>query len=212
MGWARDLGVPDTKPQVQVAENDRLASLAREAKRLADRASARQQSEKARQAALDHARLQATYYARTAAVPKNPALEIAAANGRLRDLREQRRQLEWGEGPWANTEAGRAARVVIDARREMGWTASMAERAGWRHRRSYRSQVAAWSERETEALGRWASYGAPEARSLDGLIVEGEKAVEELGKGRDRQRRTLDSFQQTARSRDSASSNGTSTP
>jgi hypothetical protein len=192
MGWASDLGVPDINPQVY--ENDKLASLVYEGKRLANRAAGMPEADRAREAALSHARLSATYFGRTAAVPKNPALEIAAANGRLHELREQRRQLERGEGPWANTEAGRAARDVMEARREMGRAASMAEQARWRDRPSYKKRAAAWSEREAEALGRWAGYGAPEARSLDGLIAEGENSVGRLGKGRDRQQRNLDSF------------------
>jgi conjugative relaxase-like TrwC/TraI family protein len=195
MGWASDLGVPDTQPQAEVHENDRLAALAREAKRLADRAAGKHEAEKARRAALDHARLQAIYDARTAAVPKSPALEIAAANGRLRDLRDLQGDLQRGVGVWADTEAGRAARDVIEARREMRWASSRAEQAGWRHRRSYRNQEAAWSGREAEALGRWYRHGAPEVRRLDGQIAEGERAVEELGKGYERLEGVLDRFQ-----------------
>jgi hypothetical protein len=71
----------------------------------------------------------------------------------------------------------------------------MGDQAGWRHRRSYRKEVAAWSEREAEALERWHRHGAPEVRRLEGQIVEGEKAVEELGKGYDRLERVLDGFQ-----------------
>ncbi len=195
MGWARDLGVPEIQPQVQVHENDKLASLARESKRLVDRGAGRLQAEKARRAALDHARLHAIYFARTAAVPMSPALEIAAANGRLNRLRDLRQDLERGEGAWANTDAGRAARDVIEARREIHRAASMAEQGGWRHRRSYRNQKAAWSEREAAALGRWYRHGAPEARRLGRKIVKGEKAVEELGKGYDRLDWVLDRFQ-----------------
>jgi hypothetical protein len=195
MGWASDLGVPDTQPRAQVHQNDRLAALAGESKRLAERAAGKHDAEKARRVALDHARLQAIYDARTSAVPKSPSLEIAAANGRLNRLRDLRGDLQRGDGVWADTEAGRAARDVIDARREMRWASSMAEQAGWRHRRSYRNEVAAWSEREAEALGRWYRHGAPEVRRLDGQIVEGEKAVEELGKGYNRLERVLDRFQ-----------------
>jgi hypothetical protein len=89
---------------------------------------------------------------------------------------------------------GRAAGDVMQARREMRLAASIAERASWRDRRWFRKQVAAWSEREAEALGRWASYGAPEVLILDGLIVEGENAVKELAKGRERRRGTLESL------------------
>jgi hypothetical protein len=156
----------------------------------------RPEAEKAREAALSHARLSATYLARTAAVPKDPGLEIAAANGRRRELRELRRDLRRGQGVWANTEAGRATRDLMEARREMRRAASMAEQARWRDRRSYRKQVAAWAEREAEALGRWTSSGAPEAHNLDGLIAEGENTVRELGKGRDCQLRAGDGLYQ----------------
>jgi hypothetical protein len=71
----------------------------------------------------------------------------------------------------------------------------MAEQAGWRHRRSYRNQEAAWLEREAEALGRWYRHGGPELRRLDCQIAEGERAVEELGTGYERLERVLDGFQ-----------------
>jgi hypothetical protein len=192
MGWATDLGVPDRRPQVEVSENDKLAALVRDSKRLADRAAGKHEAERARQAALAHARLEAIYFARTAAVPKSLSVEIAAVNGRLRELRDLRRDLACGEGVWADTQAGMAARDVIEARREMGRAASMADRAGWRPRPSFRRQLDLWSERKAEALGRWYRHAAPEARKLDGAIAEGEKRLEKLGEGRDRRLRITD--------------------
>ena len=64
MGWATDL--PTRQPGHTVEA-------------VADRPDA----ERVSQQALDHLRLSATYLARTAAVPKDLALEIAAANDRL---------------------------------------------------------------------------------------------------------------------------------
>ena len=126
MGWATDLGRSASGPTVDaVADRPDLKG--------------------ARVAALSYARLSATHGARTAAVPPNPLLEIAAVNGQLREVHQLRRDLECGEGRWADTEAGRAARDAIVARPELARAASMSERAGWRQRRSYRRQAAMWS-------------------------------------------------------------------
>jgi hypothetical protein len=94
---------------------------------------------------------------------------------------------------WAHTEAGQAGRDLTEARRRAdrsSWAADTA--SGWRERRSHRREVAAWSEREVEALGRWSVHGEPEAARLDGLIDKGEKSMEELTRRRDRRSESLD--------------------
>jgi conjugative relaxase-like TrwC/TraI family protein len=183
MGWATDLGRSASGPTVDA---------------VADRPDLKL----ARVAALSYARLSATHGARTAAVPPNPLLEIAAVNGQLREVHQLRRDLECGEGRWADTEAGRAARDAIVARRELARAASMSERAGWRQRRSYRRQAAMWSEMHAEALGRWATYGAPEAERLDARLAEGEAKLQDLGSRREGRLYAVHHL--TERSKDSA--------
>src|SRR5437764_10818386 len=46
-------------------------------------------------------------------------------------------------------------------------------------------EAAAWTDRMAEALGRWKVHGAPEAGRLDGLLAQGEEAVQELTTRRD---------------------------
>jgi hypothetical protein len=43
-----------------------------------------------------------------------------------------------------------------------------------------------WSEKEAEALGRWARHGAPGSERLDRGLAEGEVAIGELKAQRDR--------------------------
>ena len=180
MGWATDIGSPVAAPTVDgVAGRPDLAG--------------------ARTAALAHACLSATTEARRDALPKNPSLEIAAVNGRMRDLRELRRALERGERVWADTEAGRAARGVIEARRELARSASMSERAGWRQRRSHRKQVDMWSEKEAEALGRWVKHGAPHAERLEKELARGEMQIGELASCRERGVERLHEHQERSR-------------
>jgi hypothetical protein len=166
MGWVTDVASPAPAPTVEpVADRPHLES--------------------PRTAALSHARLSATFEARRDALLPDPSLEIVAVNRGLRDLRERRRDLERGEGIWTNTEAGRAAREVMVARRELARSASRTEHARWRDRRFYRTQAAIWSEKEAEALGRWAEHGAPEARRLDRALADGDAAIEDLRTRRD---------------------------
>ncbi|HEY3841732.1 MAG TPA: hypothetical protein VGL48_00645, partial [Acidimicrobiales bacterium] len=176
MGWVTDVASPAPTPTVEpVADRPDLES--------------------ARRAALSHARLSATFEARRDALPPDPSLEIVSVNRRLRELRELCRDLERGEGAWAGTEAGRAARELIEARRELARLASITEHAGWRDRRFYRRQTAIWSEREARALARWDDHGAPEARRLDRALAEGDAAIEDLCTHRERVVDRLQEFQ-----------------
>src|SRR5438093_1604716 len=97
---------------------------------------------------------------------------------------------------WADTEAGRAARQVIQARWELAHSMSMAERAGWTDRPLYRRQAEMWSKKEAESLGRWARHGAPEAERLDRALAGGEAAIGELKAKRDRGLETLRYFRE----------------
>jgi hypothetical protein len=166
MGWVTDVSSPAPAPTVETVAD-------------------RPDLESARTAALSHARLSATFEARRDAIPPDLSLEIVAVNRRLREVRDLRRDLDRGEGVWANTEAGRAARGLMEARRKLAHSAAMTEHAGWRERRFYRKEAAIWSEKEAEALGRWAEHGAPEARRLDRALANGDAAIEDLRTRRD---------------------------
>jgi hypothetical protein len=166
MGWVTDVASPAPSPTVEPVA-DRL------------------DLESARTAALSHARLSATFEARRDAIPPDPSLEIVAVNRRLRELRDLRHDLDRGEGVWANTEAGRAARELMEAKRKLARSAAMTEHAGWRERRFHRKEAAVWSEREAVALGRWVEHGAPEARRLERALADGEAAIEDLRIRRD---------------------------
>jgi len=118
--------------------------------------------------------------------PTDPNLDIVDLNKQLRKVRQLRSDLAEGRGVWADTEAGRAGRELTEARRRAARSSSMAENAGgWRERRYHRKEAAAWTDRMAEALGRWKVHGAPEAGRLDGLLAQGEEAVQELTTRRD---------------------------
>jgi hypothetical protein len=167
MRWASDLGTPEDRPNV-------------------DLEAGRPDPNRVRQAAIARALMSATLEARRAVVPADLTLEIVDINRRLRQARQLRSDLAEGRGAWADTEAGRAARELTEARRRAAQSSWMAESAGgWQERRHHRKEAAAWIDRQAEALGRWKVHGAPEAGRLDGLLAEGEEAAQELMRRRE---------------------------
>ncbi|MGH9165417.1 MAG: ATP-dependent DNA helicase, partial [Acidimicrobiales bacterium] len=124
-------------------------------------------------AALARARLVAEREAVAAAVPADPHMALGRANGELARLRESRFDLECGRGTWAGTAAGEAARELMVSQAQGRQAAELAARAdvGWRMRRSWRAEAAAWAAREHEATARFAEVAGPHLEHLKDAIA-----------------------------------------
>lgn len=159
--WAIDSGTPATTPLAVEAE---LAAPA------------------AMRTALRRARLLAERDAVAAAVPSDPGFELRRAEHQLRQAREDRFDLEHGRGRWAGTDAGQAARDLVEAqhkRRQATEFAAMPD-MGWRMKRTWRAGAKAWAEREQVLQQRWDEIGGPVLAGVDADIAGIEQRVETL--------------------------------
>src|SRR5439155_16328395 len=103
-------------------------------------------------AALHHARLRAERDAVAAAIPTDPGSDLAAVDRELAVLRRQRTQLAGGQGRYADTPEGAAARQLLHARRQHREAEHHAENStGWRDRRHWRKEATHWADEESAA-------------------------------------------------------------
>ena len=156
--WAIDSGTPATEPLTVEGDPGAPAGM---------------------RAALRHARLQAERHAITAAIPPDPSPQLAHIDRQLAELRRDRTHLLTGQGRYALTPEGDAARRLLHARQQHLAADRHAEtETGWRDRRHWRKEAARWADEETAAEAAHARTVAPETERLD-------EAVQNLGTRRD---------------------------
>ena len=148
--WAIDSGTPATEP-LAVEHHDQAPAGMR--------------------AALRHARLQAERDAVAAAIPVDPAPDLARVDQELAALRRQHTDLLAGQGGYADTPEGAAARRLLDARRQHRKAEHYAETStAWRDRRHWRKEATHWADQESAAEAAYTRTVAPEAGRLDEAI------------------------------------------
>jgi conjugative relaxase-like TrwC/TraI family protein len=129
------------------------------------------------------ARLHAELEALDRHAPPDVTAELAAARADLDRSRRSRDALIRGAGRWHHTPAGRAARDLVQARRQRQdaehWLdlPHVAQRERHRWRRVARSAA----RTEGRAQRDWISHGQPTVDQLDRRITRAERRVAELG-------------------------------
>lgn len=122
-------------------------------------------------AALRHARLQAERRAVAAAIPTDPSPEIAKLDLELRELRRDRTRLLTGQGRYAPTPVGHAARRYLEAREKHADAQRHAHDADhWRDRRHWRKETDRWANEESAAETAYVAAVGPELNRLDHAI------------------------------------------
>jgi hypothetical protein len=131
--------------------------------------------------ALRHARLQAEHQAVAAAIPPDPNAEIAKVEQQLAALRRERTNLLTGQGHYAATPTGQAARRYLEAREKYLDAEQRAETAdSWRDRRHWRRETARWADEQFTAEIDYASAVQPEIDQLNGTTAHLEARWSEL--------------------------------
>jgi hypothetical protein len=158
--WAIDTGTPARQPLD--AERDTAAPAGlREALRLA--------------------RLKAHRQAAEAAIPLDRTQELRAADIRLAARRRARQDLEVGQGRYADTAEGKAARDLNTARSRRRKAERFADTAdGGRTRRHWRKDADDWARREAKARIAYDEIVMPEGLRLDREIDSLNGIVDEL--------------------------------
>ena len=159
--WAIDSGTPATSPRD--VELDERAPVAM-------------------RTALTRGRLQAERAAVAAAVPADPAPDLGSIQFERQRLRQQRLDLECGQGSWAGTPAGDAARTLRQAEGKSREAASFARMPdmGWLVRRAWRAGAKDWGLRAREARARYDEIVGPELDRLDVGIGRLDNRLDEL--------------------------------
>lgn len=140
-------------------------------------------------AAVAAAQADLTRAATVTAQPPGCGDDILHAQRRLHTAKQDRADLEAGRGVYVDTNAGRAARDLREARRakeQASWEAEHAPRRKDRRRAS--DQIGAWAERQADAERRWQLHVVPEATRLDDLIHSYQLQIERLEARADRER------------------------
>src|SRR5205823_8980784 len=129
--WAIDSGTPATDP-LAVEQHDQAPAGMR--------------------AALRHARLEAERRAVLAAIPPDPSAELARLDRQLTELHRNRSGLVTGQGRYAGTPGGDAARRLAVARNRYRDAQHYADTlTGWRDRRHWRKEAQRWADAESTA-------------------------------------------------------------
>src|SRR5581483_4987381 len=145
--WAIDPGTPATDP-LAVERDDRAPA--------------------GMPAALRLARLQAERQAVAAAIPPDPAPELALVERQLAELRRDRTHLLTGQGRYAGAPEGETARRYLEALDKHHDAQRHTETGGgWRERRRWRNEVTVWAERESNAKVAYAATIGPKLRQRD---------------------------------------------
>src|SRR5581483_7503867 len=106
-----------------------------------------------------------------AAIPVDPAPDLARVDQELAALRRQHTDLLAGQGGYADTPEGAAARRLLDARRQHRKAEHYAETStAWRDRRHWRKEATHWADQESAAEAAYTRTVAPEAGRLDEAI------------------------------------------
>ena len=127
---------------------------------------------------LRRARLQAERDAVAAAIPRDPAPAVRAAETERQRLHPERFDLDYGRGRWGDTPAGQAARALREAEQKRREAEGFAARAdtGWRMRRVWRSHASTWGERERQARVGYDKATRPQLDRLDAAIARVDSA------------------------------------
>jgi conjugative relaxase-like TrwC/TraI family protein len=148
------------------------------------------EGDRARVVALIHAREALAGNAADRVPSPSRSAELADAQAALDGARQDRRDLDTGEGVYAGTDAGRAVADMAQACYALSaarWTAAHATTRRDRHDTA--KQITALQAANADAGRRWEAHVDPEAARLDGQIDRLESTVEQLS-DRD-QRRAL---------------------
>ena len=128
-----------------------------------------------------HARLQAERRAVAAAIPPDPTAELARLDRQLTELHRNRSGLVTGQGRYAGTPEGDAARRLAVARDRYRDAQHYADTlTGWRDRRHWRKEAQRWADAESTAEAAYSRTVAPEARRIDEAISRLEDQRDEL--------------------------------
>ncbi len=159
-GWAIDTGTPATGA-------DALGHQAGETKE---------------NLALRRARLRAERGAITAALPREAKGELASIALSLAKLAHQRRDLESGGGIYADTAAGEAARVLVEARSQRDQADQLARspQSSRSARRVHRRDANVWAQGLAKAQVAYDRLVVPELARLDTETGQLEQRREEL--------------------------------
>lgn len=149
-----------------------------------------QEADQARVVALLHAREASAGRAASRVGPPTRSPQLAEAQASLDRARQDRSDLDTGEGVYAETDAGRAVVDAAHARHALTavrWTA--ARRTRRRDRRDAAKQIPALETADADAGRRWEAHVDPEAARLDHHIDRLDATVKHLA-GRDERRAT----------------------
>jgi AAA domain-containing protein len=148
--WAIDSGTPATEPLAVEYDGNAPAGM---------------------RAAIRHARLEAERRAVASAIPPDPSPEIAKLDRDLRELRRDRTRLLTGQGRYAPTPVGHAARRYLDAREKHTDAQRHAQDADhWRDRRHWRKETDRWANEECAAETAYVAAVGPDLNRLDDAI------------------------------------------
>ena len=148
--WAIDSGTPATEP-LAVEHDGKAPAGMRDA--------------------IRHARLRAERRAVAAAIPPDPSPEIAKLDRELGELRRDRTRLLTGQGRYAPTPVGHAARRYLAARQKHTDAQRHAQDADhWRDRRHWRKETERWANEESAAETAYVAAVGPELNRLDDAI------------------------------------------
>jgi conjugative relaxase-like TrwC/TraI family protein len=158
--WAIDSGTPATEPLAVEHHAQAPAGM---------------------RAALHHARLQAERRAIAAVIPEDPSPELVKVEQQLAELRRDRRHLLTGQGRYAGTPEGQAARRYIDARGKHSDAQGHAEASdNWRDRRHWRKEATRWADEEFAAEANYVATVGSGVNDLDQAITQVEERRDEL--------------------------------
>jgi hypothetical protein len=132
-------------------------------------------------AALHHARLEAERRAVASAIPDDPSPELGKVEQQLAELRRDRTHLLTGQGRYAGTPAGQAARRYIEARDQHSDAQRHVEVAdNWRDRRHWRKEATRWADEESAAEANYVATVGVGVNELDQAITQVEERRDEL--------------------------------
>jgi hypothetical protein len=136
-------------------------------------------------AALHHARLEAERRAVAAAIPQDPGPELTKVEHQLAELRRHRTHLLTGQGRYAGTPAGQAARRYIEARDNHCDAKRHIEASdNWRDRRHWRKETTRWADEESAAEANYVATVGSGVNDLDQAITQVDERRDELEKVR----------------------------
>ena len=132
--------------------------------------------------ALRRAQLVLQRTAVMAAIPPDPAAEVADSAEAIHRARHALDDLKAGRGDYADTPAGEAARDLADAKAHRGKARRMAESPGVRRRerRDWADTETRWAQTQNDAQARWDRHGQPQQARLTQALTDATDRHREL--------------------------------